>query len=165
MTRSPSAAKALEFTLILTGAGATAAPVRKAAVTGNSRVDNLLNQTTLDPNIATIHCTDEPAASYQGEAGYLPGIPRLGIPPMRFADGCPEISRAAGRVPFEMGRIGFFDGKNKLEVTSSDISEDVKIIEKTSIDADPTCDTRNRVPRKAAIALTLNPDNTQPWCK
>jgi beta-glucosidase len=45
------------------------------------------------------------------------------------------ITRAAGRVLFEMDRFGFLDGKNKLEVTQSDNTEDVKIVEKTAIDA------------------------------
>ncbi len=58
-------------------------------ITGNPRVDKLLAQMTLDEQIAMIHGTGEDASTYQGQAGYLPGIKRLGIPPMRFADGPP----------------------------------------------------------------------------
>src|ERR1039458_6249619 len=60
-------------------------------VTGNARVDHLLGQMTLEEKIAMVHGTGEDAATYQGEAGYMPGIKRLGIPPMRFADGPPGI--------------------------------------------------------------------------
>jgi len=59
--------------------------------TGRARVDRLLDQMSLDEKISMIHGTGEDATTYQGEAGYLPGIPRLGIPPMRFADGPPGV--------------------------------------------------------------------------
>ena len=62
-----------------------------AKVTGNERVDRLLAQMTLDEKIAMIHGVGEDASTYQGQAGYLPGIKRLGIPPMRFADGPPGV--------------------------------------------------------------------------
>jgi len=62
-----------------------------ANVTGNARVDHLLATMTLDEKIAMIHGVGEDASTYQGEAGYLPGIKRLGIPPMRFADGPPGV--------------------------------------------------------------------------
>lgn len=65
----------------------TPAPV----VTGNARVDKLLSQMTLDEKIAMIHGAQEPAATNQGQAGYLPGIPRLGIPSLRMADGPPGV--------------------------------------------------------------------------
>jgi beta-glucosidase len=60
-------------------------------ITGDARVDHLLAQMTLDEKIAMIHGTGEDASTYQGQAGYLPGIKRLGIPPMRFADGPPGV--------------------------------------------------------------------------
>jgi beta-glucosidase len=62
-----------------------------SAITGNPRVDKLLSQMTLDEKIAMIYGTGEDASTYQGQAGYLPGIKRLGIPPMRFADGPPGV--------------------------------------------------------------------------
>jgi beta-glucosidase len=46
---------------------------------------------TLDEKIAMIHGAGEDALTSQGEAGYLPGVKRLGIPPMRFADGPPGV--------------------------------------------------------------------------
>ena len=60
-------------------------------VTGDGRVDKLLSQMTREEKLALIHGTQEDAAVYQGQAGYLGGIPRLGIPGMRFADGPPGV--------------------------------------------------------------------------
>jgi beta-glucosidase len=60
-------------------------------VTGDARVDKLLSQMTLDEKLTLIHGTPENPAVYQGQAGYLAGIPRLGIPGLRFADGPPGV--------------------------------------------------------------------------
>lgn len=62
-----------------------------AVVTGNARVDKLLSQLTLDEKIALIHGAAEDAGTYQGQAGYMAGIPRLGIPALRLADGPPGV--------------------------------------------------------------------------
>ncbi|MGD0733163.1 MAG: glycoside hydrolase family 3 C-terminal domain-containing protein, partial [Terracidiphilus sp.] len=45
------------------------------------------------------------------------------------------ITRAAGRVLLQMDKFGYLDGKNKLDVTPSDNTEDAKILEKSAIDA------------------------------
>ena len=60
-------------------------------VTGDARVDKLLSQMTLDEKLTLIHGTQEDPAVYQGQAGYLGGVPRLGIPGLRFADGPPGV--------------------------------------------------------------------------
>jgi len=60
-------------------------------VTGDARVDKLLSQMTLEEKLTLIHGTKEDPAVYQGQAGYLAGIPRLGIPGLRFADGPPGV--------------------------------------------------------------------------
>jgi beta-glucosidase len=60
-------------------------------VTGAARVDKLLSQMTLQEKMALIHGTHEDPAVYQGQAGYLAGVPRLGIPGLRFADGPPGV--------------------------------------------------------------------------
>ena len=60
-------------------------------VTGDARVDKLLSQMTLKEKLTLIHGTPEDPSVYQGQAGYLGGIPRLGIPGMRFADGPPGV--------------------------------------------------------------------------
>lgn len=60
-------------------------------VTGDARVDKLLAQMTLQEKMALIRGSWEPAATNQGQAGYLAGVPRLGIPPLRMADGPPGV--------------------------------------------------------------------------
>jgi beta-glucosidase len=69
----------------------TAAVAAPAAVTGNARVDELLSEMTFDEKIGMIHGEDEDPATFQGQAGYLQGVPRLGIPSLRFADGPPGV--------------------------------------------------------------------------
>ena len=61
------------------------------AITGDARVDKLLSQMTLKEKLTLIHGTQEDPTVYQGQAGYLAGIPRLGIPGLRFADGPPGV--------------------------------------------------------------------------
>jgi beta-glucosidase len=60
-------------------------------VTGDARVDKLLSQMTREEKLTLIHGTHEDPAVYQGQAGYSAGIPRLGIPGLRFADGPPGV--------------------------------------------------------------------------
>ncbi len=79
----------LGFALAL-GAGLTLAQ-SVPVVTGDARVDKLLSQMTLNEKLTLIHGTQEDPAVYQGQAGYLGGIPRLGIPGLRFADGPPGV--------------------------------------------------------------------------
>ena len=72
--------------------GATMAAAQSVpVVTGDARVDKLLSQMTLNEKLTLIHGTHEDPAVYQGQAGYLAGIPRLGIPGLRFADGPPGV--------------------------------------------------------------------------
>lgn len=60
-------------------------------ITVQSRVDKLLSQMTLEEKLKLIHGTQEDPAVYQGQAGYLGGVPRLGIPGLRYADGPPGV--------------------------------------------------------------------------
>jgi beta-glucosidase len=60
-------------------------------VTGNSRVDKLLSQMSLEEKIAIIRGASEDSATNQGQAGYLRGVPRLGIPAIRMSDGPPGV--------------------------------------------------------------------------
>ena len=63
-----------------------------------ARIDGLLKQMTLEEKMNLIRGDVEPAATNQGQAGYLPGVPRLGIPPLRMADGPPGVlTRVAGQ--------------------------------------------------------------------
>ena len=95
---------------------AAALPAQEPKITGSARVDRLLAQMTLDEQIAMIHGTGEDAVTYQGEAGYLPGIPRLGIPPMRFVDGPPGIlTRVPSTAPVStMGLAATFSREDAL---------------------------------------------------
>jgi len=61
------------------------------AVTGDARVDKFLSQITLEEKMALIRGAREDHATDQGQAGYLTGVPRLGIPPIRMSDGPPGV--------------------------------------------------------------------------
>ncbi len=68
------------------------APVQSVPViTGVPRVDKLLSEMTLDEKMALIRGASEPHATNQGQAGYLAGVPRLHIPPIRMSDGPPGV--------------------------------------------------------------------------
>jgi beta-glucosidase len=76
-------------------AKAQVAPPDKA---DEARIDGLLGQMTLEEKMNLIRGGVEPTATNQGQAGYLPGVPRLGIPPLRMADGPPGVlTRVAGQ--------------------------------------------------------------------
>ena len=65
-----------------------AVPAEKA---DDARIDRLLGQLTLEEKMDLIRGGPEDPAAYQGQAGYLPGVPRLHIPSLRFADGPPGL--------------------------------------------------------------------------
>ena len=46
---------------------------------------------TLEEKLTLIHDGREDPATYQGQAGYIRGVPRLGIPGLRMADGPPGV--------------------------------------------------------------------------
>jgi beta-glucosidase len=80
------------FTALLLAFSASSSIAQSVpVVTGDARVDKLLSQMTLEEKLTLIHGTKEDPAEYQGQAGYLAGIPRLGIPGLRFADGPPGV--------------------------------------------------------------------------
>jgi beta-glucosidase len=62
-----------------------------APISGNSRIDKLLRDMNLDEKRALLHDAREDPATYQGQAGFIGGVPRLGIPALRLADGPPGI--------------------------------------------------------------------------
>jgi len=65
-----------------------AVPLEKA---DEARIDRLLQQLTLEEKMNLIRGGIEDPSVYQGQAGYLPGVPRLHIPSLRFADGPPGL--------------------------------------------------------------------------
>ena len=91
MKKNRTATMAFFAALVLVASGSVFSFAQDAKITGNARVDHLLSQMTLDEKLAMIHGAGEDASTNQGQAGYLPGVKRLGIPPMRFADGPPGV--------------------------------------------------------------------------
>ncbi len=82
---------ALVFLLTTAVLAQTANSAAVPVVTGDARVDKILSQMTLEEKLTLIHGTQEDPTVYQGQAGYLAGIARLGIPGLRFADGPPGV--------------------------------------------------------------------------
>jgi len=64
---------------------------RVPVVTGNLKVDRLLSRMTLSQKIALIHGEKDPPGESQGQAGYMAGDAKLGIPWLRLADGPPGV--------------------------------------------------------------------------
>ena len=56
-----------------------------------ARIEKLLEQLTLEEKMNLIRGDVEDPSVYQGQAGYLPGVARLNIPSLRFADGPPGV--------------------------------------------------------------------------
>jgi beta-glucosidase len=90
-TRSCAAIGAVPGAAALLLGAAMALAQSVPQVTGDARVDELLSRMTLEEKLTLIHGTHEDPAVYQGQAGYLGGIPRLAIPGLRFADGPPGV--------------------------------------------------------------------------
>ena len=71
---------------------AASTPARVQSVTGDPRVDALLARMTLDQKLTLLEGEAEVAdSSDQYQAGYLPGIPSLGIPSLKLSDGPPGV--------------------------------------------------------------------------
>ncbi|MCX6627362.1 MAG: hypothetical protein NTW28_07005, partial [Candidatus Solibacter sp.] len=76
-----------------------------AAQNSPSRVQALLRQMSLTEKVSLLHGSRDP------NAGYWPGLPGLGIPPVRFADGPPgvNVNRDATAMPAPVGLAATFD--------------------------------------------------------
>ena len=72
--------------------GRRPAQAQAPRVAGDGRVDRLLSEMTLDEKLTLLEGAQEAASTNQFTAGYLPGIPRLGIPSLRLADGPPGVA-------------------------------------------------------------------------
>jgi beta-glucosidase len=79
-----------------------------------ARVDRLLKQMTLEEKMDLIRGGLEDPSVYQGQAGYLPGVPRLHVPSLRMADGPPGLlTRVAGQAETAtMGVAATFSAKD-----------------------------------------------------
>lgn len=130
----------------MTFAAAPFAAAQKAsavpAVTGNARVDKLLSEMTLDEKITMVHGAQEDASTYQGQAGYLPGIPRLGISPLRLSDGPPGIlTRVPAMAPTAtMGLAATFSAEdarqNGIVIAREAISHGIDVVLEPFINID-----------------------------
>ncbi|HKS98183.1 MAG TPA: glycoside hydrolase family 3 C-terminal domain-containing protein [Rugosimonospora sp.] len=76
-TRIHAAGLAVAVAAALAGTPATGAH--------HASVDALLAALTLDEKLSFVHGAADPQSL--GQAGYIPGVPRLGIPPLRLTDG------------------------------------------------------------------------------
>ena len=77
---------ALAATVVSAAAQSPAPSVKLMSIADAGVIaDKLVAQMTLDEKVAMLHGDRDP--ENVGQAGYLPGVPRLGIPPMRLSDG------------------------------------------------------------------------------
>jgi beta-glucosidase len=67
---------------------AQAVPSERA---NDDRIDELLHKLTLEEKMNLIRGGRENPETYQGQAGFLPGVPRLHIPSLRLSDGPPGV--------------------------------------------------------------------------
>ncbi|QFY10703.1 beta-glucosidase [Nonomuraea phyllanthi] len=89
------------------GARAEIAPPRAR----RTDVDALLRRMTLEEKVSLLHGASDPRS--KGEAGYLPGVPRLGIPELRLADGPAGVraTAAATALPAPVALAATFDAR------------------------------------------------------
>ena len=88
---SPNCRRVLWFIALVASTSLSFAQAGIPSITGDARVDKLLSQMTLAEKLTLIHDSREGPATYQGQAGYIAGVPRLGIPGLRLADGPPGV--------------------------------------------------------------------------
>ncbi|MFI7400342.1 beta-glucosidase [Streptomyces sp. NPDC049541] len=74
-----------------------------------ARVEGLIGKLTLDEKISLLHGATD--AKSLGQAGYVPAVPRLGIPPLRLADGPAgvRVTRHATALPAPVLLASAFD--------------------------------------------------------
>ncbi|WP_413756204.1 beta-glucosidase [Streptomyces sp. MMBL 11-3] len=93
----------------LAAAGPAPAQAAGRRAAANPRVERLLTRLTLDEKISLLHGAPDPESL--GQAGYVPGVPRLGIPPLRLADGPAgvRVARRATALPAPVLLAAAFD--------------------------------------------------------
>jgi beta-glucosidase len=91
--------------------GSGAVVVNAAAIRGDQVVDiaALLHAMTLDEKLSLLYGAQDPSGL--GQAGYIPGVPRLGIPPLRLSDGPAGVrtSLPATALPAPVALAASFD--------------------------------------------------------
>lgn len=97
--------------ILLAGALALAlVPTTMASASHDpGRVERLLSQLTLDEKLSFVHGLGDPNS--MGQSGYLPGVPRLGIPEVRMADGAAgiRVNQPATSMPAPVMLASAFD--------------------------------------------------------
>lgn len=86
---NPQGRHGLAIAIVLIGA--TAAAGQPPPDEFSPRVRGLLAQMSVEEKLAIIRGAREPDSVFQGQAGWIRGVPRLGIPDLRFADGPPGV--------------------------------------------------------------------------
>lgn len=102
--------RSLLIALVATGL-AVPARIEMPQTSPGTDIRELIKQMTLEEKLSLVHGTSDPQAS--GEAGYWPGVPRLGVPPLRFADGPPGVSvnKASTAMPAPIALAATFDAQ------------------------------------------------------
>nr|WSW47007.1 glycoside hydrolase family 3 C-terminal domain-containing protein [Streptomyces sp. NBC_01001] len=92
-----------------TAPAAAAATPAEARPGSTARIDALLERLTLEEKTGLLHGGRDPAPL--GQAGYLPGVPRLGIPALRLADGPAgvRVAKPATALPAPVMLASAFD--------------------------------------------------------
>jgi beta-glucosidase len=88
----PTTAQASDGSALGQAAAVRAAQARAPGAAGDQRVASLISQMSLDEKLTLLEGAQEAASTNQFTAGYLPGVPRLGIPSLRLADGPPGVA-------------------------------------------------------------------------
>ena len=140
------AAVSIAITLAALGVLPASGDAPPPFVTGNVRVDRLISRMTLTEKVDMINGTAEAAATNQYQAGYLPGVPRLGIPSLRLADGPPGVATKQNSVGMTqtMGVAATFstrDARDNGVVIGRDaraLGQDVTLQPFVNMDRDPT---------------------------
>lgn len=83
----------------MAGVASNTVTIAVRAPTSDQRADSLLSQMTLDEKVQLVHGGVLPpnTPTPRGGAGWVPGIPRLGIPDLYLADGSVGVGNGAGQ--------------------------------------------------------------------
>jgi beta-glucosidase len=94
--------------------------VRSRGVDGT--VEDLIEAMTLDEKLALLHGAEDPGG--RAETGYVAGVPRLGVPPLRITDGRGDAAATALPAPISLGasfspslarRVGAVQGRESRD--------------------------------------------------
>ena len=97
--------------------GARQSALDESALDPDRRADMVLAAMTQDEKIALVHGAGNATGASDGGAGFVPGIPRLGLPDLNMADSSVGLTRngARGRystlLPSTLGEAASWDGE------------------------------------------------------